>query len=846
VEVEAYKFVVLGDLQGRSLDEFLAVRGPFPAAEACRLVRQAALGLAELHKSGQMHGEVRPANLWLDAANHVKLLHVPLSREPLASPTTGASGPAEMLQAAADYLAPELAAPQRWPATPLSDLYALGCTLYLLLVGKPPFAGGDAVSKLRRHVHEQPPLASQANPQVPPPIAQVAAYLMAKDPSARYQQAMHAAEALAPYVEAKAREPVVEVASSTTRAYEDWLTRQPSVQFRPAAAAAPMPPFAPPPAPAGPATAVPVAAVATAPYPPPQQTFAVQAGPPAAVLPSRPAPTGPVSLGNPTLALERLQKQREERRNRLIIGTGIGLTTAIVAFLVYSSVNKRVADNVPAAPSVKGGATTHLQAPNSKPSEPVAVAQSLPPEPKEEPLASLDGQLLWESPTSGEPLDLRYLPGTAKMFLALRPAELWAHPEGQQVLASLGIADLVRQQLTRLSGTTPDNLEQAVLAFSGRGMGQMPVVSLVARAIKTVDEAALKQNWNAGESFQVDGKTFYRGEGVTYYVPADGQNKVLTAVPLTDPKEIAAWLAGSKSAPVLDRHLEALVRSSDRARHATLLASPRFLLNEGRAAMVGTLDGLVGPMQSFLTDEAGDLPGAAMLSLHLSDSLFLELRATSNGETDATRLAKLYRGRVQDARDAVEQYTNSLEISQYSRPILRRYPDFFDFIHNHTRAGTNKTQVVLRTALPSIAASNLAFGTHLAMLEDTGIGSAAAAVPQTPAAATLADRLKQKYTLTFDRDSLDRTLALISQDTGIPIRIEGGDLQLEGITQNQSFGLDEKDKPVFEILKTIMKKANPDGKLIYVFQKRDGVETVVVTTRAAAAKRGDAIPAELK
>ncbi len=144
VDLEAYKFAVLPDLQGRSVEEFLSTRGPFPAAEACRLARQGALGLAELHKGGQMHGEVRPANLWLDATNNLKLLHIPVSRDPLAAPSTAAAE-------SADYLAPELAAPSRWPATPLSDLYALGCTLYHLLVGRPPFAGGDAASKLRRH-----------------------------------------------------------------------------------------------------------------------------------------------------------------------------------------------------------------------------------------------------------------------------------------------------------------------------------------------------------------------------------------------------------------------------------------------------------------------------------------------------------------------------------------------------------------------------------------------------------------------------------------------------------------------------------------------------------------------
>ncbi|MFM8493989.1 MAG: hypothetical protein ACKOEM_00485, partial [Planctomycetia bacterium] len=62
-------------------------------------------------------------------------------------------------------------------------------------------------------------------------------------------------------------------------------------------------------------------------------------------------------------------------------------------------------------------------------------------------------------------------------------------------------------------------------------------------------------------------------------------------------------------------------------------------------------------------------------------------------------------------------------------------------------------------------------------------------------------------------------------------------------TKNQSFGLDESDQPAEAILRTILARSNPDGKLIYVFRKKDGVESIDVTTRAAAAKRGDDVPA---
>jgi serine/threonine-protein kinase len=846
VDLEAYKFAVLPDLQGRSLDEFLNARGAFPTAEACRLARQAALGLAELHKNGQVHGEIRPENLWLDAANNVKLLGLPLSRDPLAGPST---------VAAADYVAPELAS-NRWPPTPLSDLYALGCTLYHLLTGQPPFPGGDAQEKLRRQTQEQPPLANQVNPQVPPPVAQVVAYLMAKDPASRYQQASHAADALSPYIDPKGREPVTEPVNAQGRAYEDWLSRQqPPSRAAVVAPAAPVAAVVPPPqqipvAAAAPPVMAPAAVYSSIPVAAPvmtaavaQPAVAVQAAP--AFMPMAAPASSAVAASRSSLAEQRSARRQQERHNKLIIGVGSGVLALVVAFLLWSGSRKPKDDVVEkpietppttVAATSKGGVTT----PAARPVEPVVAIPAAPPE---EPIVAL-GEPLWESPTNGPRLDFQYLPGNAQMFLSLRPAEIWANADGRLVLTSLGVEEFVRQQLVALSGTEPDNIEHAILAFAGAGMGKPPSVSLVARTVDRVEDGPLKNNWNATDMLQVDGKTLYQNATHTFYAPAEAQNKLLVAVPIKGEAEVATWLTASRSPPPLAQKLEWLSRFSDRQRHLTLLVSPAFLNREGRPLMVGTLGSLLEPTQNFLLDESGMSPAAVMASAHLSKShLFLELR-THDGSPE---LAKLYKSRVDGLQQAVRKFKTSLQISPYSAEILDSYPRFFEWVQDNTRVGTNEKQVVMRTVLPPMAASNLAFGTHLALLESGGGGATAVNTPNVPQVpVTLADKLKQKYTLAFERDSLDRTLNQITQDTGIPIKILGGDLQLDGITQNQSFGLDEKDKPVFEILKIILKKANQDGKLIYVIKKENGEEMLFITTRAAAAKRGDAIPPELK
>jgi hypothetical protein len=111
---------------------------------------------------------------------------------------------------------------------------------------------------------------------------------------------------------------------------------------------------------------------------------------------------------------------------------------------------------------------------------------------------------------------------------------------------------------------------------------------------------------------------------------------------------------------------------------------------------------------------------------------------------------------------------------------------------------------------------------------------------------TAQDRLAQKITLSFPRNTLEKCMELLSEEMGVPIVIIGTDLQLEGITKNQSFGMDDRDKPAGEILRAVMLKANPAGKLVYVIKSEEGAEKIFITTRAAAEKRGDTIPAELK
>ena len=192
-------FLVMEYIDGVSLDQMLAKRGPLPIAEACEYVRQAALGLHHAHERGMVHRDVKPHNLIRTADGVVKVLDFGLASvaENDESNLTGTYA----VVGTADYMAPEQAESAR-AADARSDIYALGCTLYHLLSGRPPFTDPSTLLKLVAHREEAPPPVRALRHDVPEKLAAVIGRMMAKAPVDRFQTATEVAAALEPFAHA--------------------------------------------------------------------------------------------------------------------------------------------------------------------------------------------------------------------------------------------------------------------------------------------------------------------------------------------------------------------------------------------------------------------------------------------------------------------------------------------------------------------------------------------------------------------------------------------------------------------------------------------------------------------
>ncbi len=202
-------FLVLEYVDGPDLQSLVRRDGPLPVGVACELIRQAALGLQYAHELGMVHRDIKPSNLLVQRRNPLgtgpllKILDFGLARLQLSESHLEAEAEnvpfdRRTVIGTPDYLSPEQA--RDWHSVDIrSDLYSLGCTFYFLLAGRPPFAGGQALEKMVRHLTERPPPLEDLRPEIPRPVIEVVETLMAKNPLERYQSPLDAALALAPH-----------------------------------------------------------------------------------------------------------------------------------------------------------------------------------------------------------------------------------------------------------------------------------------------------------------------------------------------------------------------------------------------------------------------------------------------------------------------------------------------------------------------------------------------------------------------------------------------------------------------------------------------------------------------
>jgi eukaryotic-like serine/threonine-protein kinase len=807
-------FIVCELVAGTNVADELERLGPLPHQQAGVLAWQIAKAVGELHARGGVHGQLSldmlrrepPPPGGGERNGRVRLLQFPLAGDPHAL----ASLPSEDVEAGlarlgrrAAYLAPELI--QRGgPADARGDVYALGGILHALLAGQPPHWDGGAVTAVKAAAALGPaPLPDS----VPPPLRDVAATMLARDPADRYPDGRVAAAALAGALglAMPADEPAVTVAAPTSRP----ATRAAAARPKPGRWLAVIGGLA-----AGAALLAGVVAMMSR-------------------MPVGPAPDVDASKRTPPRQVAGLRE----------------------------------------APPPGAAVADREQASAAKPTEPEATHQHEAGGPGAlRPRATVAEEIVnnpdlpWASPTHGPPPALAYLPPGSQLVLLARLAAVEADDEGALFRRSLGPeAEAACDTLITLCGGDAAAIDLVQAGWQAEGpdevVGGYAVWFTPGHAAPS-DEAARAAAWGPTTTETIEGETVYHTKALSLWTPARERGRALVVAPRFMVARAAAVgdrgakelliariiretkpLADDDSAPLkaaLPRDLETLVGMLDADRHLTLWAAPHFLLTSGRPVLAGPLAKLAEPLDSLF----GNGLQAVALSLHFGPAAYVEMDAVATLDVPPKTLAAAVTGRVEGLADRVEAYCTALSPDPYGRVLVLRLPAMLRVLAAQLRSGAEGKGVVLNAYLPRHAPHNLALAAELALAQTPGAAVASGSPPPAPAAAPegALGKLGRTMTLTFAKDNLERSIQMVAEETGVPMEILGGDLQLEGITKNQSFGLDERAKTAAEILRVILAKSNPDGKLVYVVQEKDGEEWVLITTRAAAAKRGDTLP----
>ena len=213
---DALHYLVMEYIVGVDVERLVAEQGPMRIADACEITRQTAVGLAYIHQHGMVHRDIKPSNLMLTVvANHSSAQSTLLSDQNEAKPNQClvkildlglallASDDAERLtvfhnraMGTGMYMAPE-----QWRTTSVdirADVYSLGCTLYHMLSGQPPFADSDLRPR-RAHETEKPARILRADQPIPAGLRTILRKMMAKRPEDRYASPREVADALKPY-----------------------------------------------------------------------------------------------------------------------------------------------------------------------------------------------------------------------------------------------------------------------------------------------------------------------------------------------------------------------------------------------------------------------------------------------------------------------------------------------------------------------------------------------------------------------------------------------------------------------------------------------------------------------
>ena len=179
-------FIVMEFIEGRPLSDIISSEGPLLPERAAEIASDVADALQRAHSAGLVHRDIKPGNIMVTTGGQTKVTDFGIVRA-LGGDAEQTMTQAGMVIGTAAYLSPEQAQGEAVDAR--SDVYSLGCVLYEMLTGRPPFTGETPLSIAYKHVREQPQPPSSVNPDVSSELDAITLKALAKRPDDRFSSA---------------------------------------------------------------------------------------------------------------------------------------------------------------------------------------------------------------------------------------------------------------------------------------------------------------------------------------------------------------------------------------------------------------------------------------------------------------------------------------------------------------------------------------------------------------------------------------------------------------------------------------------------------------------------------
>src|SRR6201994_736276 len=177
-------YIVMEYVDGVTLRDIVHTDGPLPPRRAIEIIADACQALNFSHQNGIIHRDVKPANIMISTTNQVKVMDFGIARA--IADSSSVTQTAAVI-GTAQYLSPEQASGN--PVDARSDVYSLGCVLYEILTGEPPFTGDTPIAVAYQHVREDPIPPSERHQGISADLDAVVLKALAKNPDNRYQTA---------------------------------------------------------------------------------------------------------------------------------------------------------------------------------------------------------------------------------------------------------------------------------------------------------------------------------------------------------------------------------------------------------------------------------------------------------------------------------------------------------------------------------------------------------------------------------------------------------------------------------------------------------------------------------